>query len=82
MGINFVDEQAPDATTLLKFRHMMEESKIGEQLFHAINYVIEKSGYMMRGGTIVDGYHHQRLTVHQKRGKSQGSGDAPDEEGQ
>jgi IS5 family transposase len=54
MGINFLEEQAPDATTLLYFRHMMEESKIGEQLFRAINYVIEQSGYMMRGGTIVD----------------------------
>jgi IS5 family transposase len=54
MGINFLEEQAPDATTLLHFRHMMEESKIGEQLFRAINYVIEQSGYMMRGGTIVD----------------------------
>jgi IS5 family transposase len=54
MGINFMDEQAPDATTLLKFRHMMEKSGIGEQLFRAINYVIEQSGYMMRGGTIVD----------------------------
>ena len=54
MGINFMDEQAPDATTLLKFRHMMEQSGIGEQLFRAINYVIEQSGYMMRGGTILD----------------------------
>lgn len=54
MGINFMDEQVPDATTLLKFRHMMEQSGIGEQLFRAINYVIEQSGYMMRGGTIVD----------------------------
>jgi IS5 family transposase len=54
MGINFLEEQAPDATTLLHFRHIMEESKIGEQLFRAINYVIEQSGYMMRGGTIVD----------------------------
>lgn len=54
MGINFFEEQVPDATTLLKFRHLMEEHKIGEQLFRAINYVIEQSGYMMRGGTIVD----------------------------
>jgi IS5 family transposase len=54
MGINFLEEQVPDATTLLHFRRMMEESKIGEQLFRAINYVIEQSGYMMRGGTIVD----------------------------
>jgi IS5 family transposase len=54
MGINFLEEQVPDATTLLHFRRMMEESKIGEQLFRAINYVIEHSGYLMRGGTIVD----------------------------
>lgn len=54
MGINFLEEQVPDATTLLHFRRMMEESKIGEQLFRAINYVIEQSGYLMRGGTIVD----------------------------
>ena len=54
MGINFLEEQVPDATTLLHFRRMMEESKLGEQLFRAINYVIEQSGYLMRGGTIVD----------------------------
>lgn len=54
MGINFLEEQVPDATTLLHFRRIMEESKLGEQLFRAINYVIEQSGYMMRGGTIVD----------------------------
>lgn len=46
------DEGVEDATTLLHFRRMMEESKIG--VFRAINYVIEQSGYMMRGGTIVD----------------------------
>ena len=33
---------------------MMEESKLGAQLFRAINYVIEQCGYLMRGGTIVD----------------------------
>jgi len=54
MGINFCEEQAPDATTLLKFRHLIEEHKIAEKLFNAIKYVIEQSGYMMRGGTIVD----------------------------
>lgn len=54
MGINFCEEQAPDATTLLKFRHLIEEHKIAKQLFSAINYVIEQSGYMMRGGTIID----------------------------
>lgn len=54
MRINFFEEQTPDATTLLKFRHMLEENKIAEKLFNAINFALEKCGYMMRGGTIVD----------------------------
>lgn len=54
MGINFFEEQAPDSTTLLKFRHLIEKNKIAEQFFEAIKYVIEKSGYMMRGGSIID----------------------------
>ena len=54
MGTNFLDEQVPGATTLLHFRRIMEESKISEQLFRAINYVIAQSGYMMRSETILD----------------------------
>ena len=54
MGINFVDEQVPDATTLLKFRHLLEKNHIGEKLFNAINYVLKQGGAMMKGGTIVD----------------------------
>ncbi|MDR1311945.1 MAG: IS5 family transposase [Burkholderiaceae bacterium] len=54
MKINFVDEQVPDATTLLKFRHLLEEHDIGKVFFHAIVATLERCGYMMRGGTIVD----------------------------
>lgn len=54
MGLNFMEEQVPDATTLLHFRRLMEENKIGEKLFNAINYVLSKSGQVMRGGSIVD----------------------------
>jgi IS5 family transposase len=53
MKINFVDEQVPDATTLLKFRHLLEEYNIGKVFFHAITRTLEKCGYMMRGGSIV-----------------------------
>lgn len=54
MGINFNEEQVPDATTLLKFRHLLEKNHIGEQMFKAINYVLEQGGAMMKGGTIID----------------------------
>lgn len=54
MGLNFLEEQAPDATTLLKFRHLLEEHHLGEKMFQAINNLLEVNGCMMRGGTIVD----------------------------
>lgn len=54
MGINFLEEDAPDSTTLLNFRHLLEENELNELFFDAINRVMEESGYIMRGGTIVD----------------------------
>jgi len=54
MGVNFFDEQVPDATTLLKFRHLLEKHNIGKVFFDAIKRALEERGHMMRGGTIVD----------------------------
>ena len=54
MKIDFVNEQVPDATTLLKFRHMIEENHIGEVFFNAIKRVMDATGHIMHGGTIVD----------------------------
>lgn len=54
MGIDFVTEQAPDATTLLKFRHLLEKHDIGKVFFQAIVNTLERGGVMMRGGTVVD----------------------------
>jgi IS5 family transposase len=54
MKINFMAEQVPDATTLLKFRHLLESHGIGEVFFRAIATTLDRCGYMMRGGTIVD----------------------------
>ena len=34
LKIDFNEESVPDATTLLKFRHMMEQNLIGAQLFY------------------------------------------------
>lgn len=54
MHIDFYKEQVPDATTLLKFRHLLEKHHIGEQIFADVNSRLEKCGLMMHGGTIVD----------------------------
>ena len=54
MRIDFINEQVPDATTLLNFRHLMEENKLSEKLFQSINDALDKNGHIMHGGSIVD----------------------------
>lgn len=52
--IDFLSEQIPDATTLLKFRHLLEQHNIGEKIFNDIKARLSAAGLMMHGGTIVD----------------------------
>ena len=54
MGIDFMTEQVRDATTLLHFRHLMEENKLSEQIFKALKDAMDRSGHIMHGGSIVD----------------------------
>lgn len=54
MGLDFATEQVPDATTLLHFRHLLEEYELGEKLFAAQNEIFEREGWIMRGGSIID----------------------------
>ena len=44
----------PDATTLLKFRHLLEEHDLTRHLFAEINAVLSERGAFLREGTIVD----------------------------
>ena len=54
LGIDFTHEQVPDATTLLKFRHLLEKHNLAEKLFADIRERLDHSGLIMHGGTIVD----------------------------
>lgn len=53
-GITDGDEDVPDATTLLKFRHLLEEHGLNKAIFEEVNRKLEETGHMLRGGTIVD----------------------------
>ena len=54
MGIDFTEEGAPDATTLLDFRHLLEKHELQKALFETVNGVLEESGKIMHGGSILD----------------------------
>lgn len=54
VGIDLIEENAPDATTLLKFRHLLEDNNLTKEFFEAIKYALTYNGYMLKQGTIVD----------------------------
>lgn len=53
-GIDLNRDPAPDATTLLKFRHWLERHDLTKVLFDDIGAMLEERGLLMRQGTIVD----------------------------
>lgn len=54
VGIDLARESAPDATTLLKFRRLLETHGLTRKIFDTINAHLAEKGLMMREGTIVD----------------------------
>jgi len=53
-GIDLGRERVPDATTLLNFRHLLEQHKIGAALFAKVGELLLANGMKLSGGTIVD----------------------------
>jgi IS5 family transposase len=54
VGIDLTHESAPDATTLLKFRRLLEQSQLTRRVFDEIKAHLASKGLTMREGTIVD----------------------------
>jgi IS5 family transposase len=54
VGIDLGRERVPDATTLLKFRRLLEDHKLGEALFAKVGEVLQAHGLKVGTGTIVD----------------------------
>ena len=44
----------PDETTILNFRHLLEEHALGKKLFKEINAHLDDQGLILKEGTIVD----------------------------
>jgi IS5 family transposase len=54
VGIDLGREPVPDATTLLKFRRLINEHKLGEALFVQVGQELQARGFKVNTGTIVD----------------------------
>ena len=53
-GIDLGREPAPDETTVCKFRHLLEEHQLGEQILGTVNLHLQTKGVRITTGTIVD----------------------------
>ena len=54
VGIDLARECVPDATTLLKFRRLLERHELTARLFDGINASLEERGLLLREVTLVD----------------------------
>lgn len=53
-GIDLGNEAAPDESTILKFRHLMEGRDFGAELLRLVNVYLAENGLTVSRGTIVD----------------------------
>ena len=49
-----LNNPTPDETTILNFRHLLEDHELSAQLFDAINEYLIDNGVTVSNGTIVD----------------------------
>jgi IS5 family transposase len=49
-----LSEPIPDETTILNFRHMLEESDLAEDIFKQVNAHLSRKGLLLKRGSIVD----------------------------
>ena len=54
VGIDLGREPVPDETTVCKFRHLLEEHQMGEQMLGTVNLHLQAQGVRITTGTIVD----------------------------
>ncbi|MGL4871264.1 IS5 family transposase [Aeromonas veronii] len=49
-----LDQAIPGRTTIMNFRHLLEQHQLARQLFDAVNLWLSDAGIMMKQGTLVD----------------------------
>src|SRR5271167_3236590 len=54
VGIDLGNEPVPDETTVCKFRHLLEEHRLGGEILETVNLYLQQLGVRISTGTIVD----------------------------
>jgi IS5 family transposase len=54
VGVELGEDRVPDESTILRFRHLLEEHDLTEAIFAEINGLLEEKNLLLKAGTIVD----------------------------
>src|SRR3954468_17994364 len=68
-----LDAQTPDETTLCRFRNALRQAGCGEVLFEEVLGQLERAGFVLKKGTLID------ATLIQSSGRAPASGSTPRE---
>jgi IS5 family transposase len=53
-GIELTEDAVPDESTILRFRHLLEQHKLTERIFNQIRALLAQKRLLLKSGTIVD----------------------------
>lgn len=54
VGVELGEDRVPDESTILRFRHLLEEHELTKAMFDEIGSLLEEKGLLLKQGTIVD----------------------------
>lgn len=54
VGVELTGNQIPDESTICRFRHILEDNRLTEQIFKIVKGLLERERLLLHAGTIVD----------------------------
>lgn len=54
VGVDLAEDTVPDESTILRFRHLLEQHQLTEAIFARVRHLLETKGLLLKQGTIVD----------------------------
>jgi IS5 family transposase len=54
VGVDLSDDAVPDESTILRFRHLLEQHQLTAAMFASVRTMLERKGILLKSGTIVD----------------------------
>jgi IS5 family transposase len=75
------DEVVPDESTILRFRHLLEQHGLTHAIFDAVADLLEERRLLLRSGTIVERDHYRGAEFDQEREREPRPRDEADPQG-